>query len=63
MNKSMLEMKKAVRAGYWNLLRYNPGWKRKRNPLSVDSSAPTESYRTSSWAKFVQLLKLGFPEE
>ena len=24
MNKSMLEMKKAVRAGYWNLLRYNP---------------------------------------
>ena len=24
MNKSMLEMRNAVRSGYWNLLRYNP---------------------------------------
>ena len=24
MNKAMLEMKNAVRAGYWNLLRFNP---------------------------------------
>ena len=41
----MLEMKKAVRAGYWDLLRYNPDLvAQKRNPLSVDSAPPTESY-------------------
>ncbi|MDO4546353.1 MAG: 2-oxoacid:acceptor oxidoreductase family protein, partial [Bacillota bacterium] len=46
MNKSMLEMKKAVRAGYWNLLRYNPDLvAQKRNPLSIDSAPPTESYQ------------------
>lgn len=45
MNKAMLEMKKAVRAGYWNLLRYNPELvMQKRNPLIVDSAPPTESY-------------------
>lgn len=45
MNKAMLEMKNAVRAGYWNLLRYNPDLvAQKRNPLSVDSAPPTESY-------------------
>lgn len=45
MNHAMLEMKKAVRAGYWNLLRYNPDLvAQKRNPLSVDSAPPTESY-------------------
>ena len=46
MNKSMLEMKKAVRAGYWNLLRYNPELTADgKNPLSLDSPAPTESYQ------------------
>ena len=45
MNKAMLEMKKAVRAGYWNLLRYNPDMVlQKRNPLSIDSAPPNESY-------------------
>ena len=45
MNKAMLEMKNAVRSGYWNLLRYNPDLiAQKRNPLSVDSAPPTESY-------------------
>ena len=45
MNKAMLEMKEAVRAGYWNLLRYNPAAVvEKKNPLSVDSAPPTESY-------------------
>ncbi len=46
MDKAMLEMKKAVRSGYWNLLRYDP---RKReagvNPLSIDNPKPTEKYR------------------
>ncbi len=64
MNKSMLEMKKAVRAGYWNLLRYNPELEAKgENPLSVDSAAPTESYRDFIMGEVrYNSLKLGFPE-
>ncbi len=46
MNKAMLEMKKAVRAGYWNLLRFNPdNIAEKKNPLSIDSAPPTEKYK------------------
>ncbi|MGX8773706.1 MAG: pyruvate:ferredoxin (flavodoxin) oxidoreductase [Bacillota bacterium] len=46
MNKAMLEMKEAVRAGYWNLFRYNPdAVAAKQNPLSVDSAPPTEDYQ------------------
>ncbi|MBK5252939.1 MAG: pyruvate:ferredoxin (flavodoxin) oxidoreductase [Peptostreptococcaceae bacterium] len=46
MNKSMEEMKKAVRSGYWNLLRFNPELvAEKKNPLTLDSQEPTESYR------------------
>jgi len=45
MNKSMLEMKKAVRSGYWNLMRYNPDLKKAgKNPLSLDSQVPTENF-------------------
>ena len=45
MNKAMLEMKEAVRAGYWNLLRYDPSKVlEKKNPLSVDSAPPTQDY-------------------
>jgi pyruvate-ferredoxin/flavodoxin oxidoreductase len=45
MNKAMLEMKDAVRAGYWNLLRYNPAAiAEKKNPLTVDSAPPTDNY-------------------
>jgi pyruvate-ferredoxin/flavodoxin oxidoreductase len=45
MNKAMLEMKNAVRSGYWNLMRYNPELiLQKKNPLSIDSAPPTESY-------------------
>ncbi len=45
MNKAMVEMKDAVRAGYWNLLRYNPdAIAERKNPLSVDSTPPTESF-------------------
>ena len=45
MNKAMLEMKNAVRCGYWNLLRYNPALAEAgKNPLSIDSAKPTENY-------------------
>ncbi len=64
MNKSMEEMRHAVRSGYWNLIRYNPDLKEKgENPLSIDSGEPTEDYQ-----KFIMgevrynALKLKFPE-
>jgi len=64
MNKAMLEMKKAVRAGYWNLLRFNPDLAAKgENPLSLDSAKPSESYRDFIMGEVrYNSLKLGFPE-
>ncbi|MCQ2551669.1 MAG: pyruvate:ferredoxin (flavodoxin) oxidoreductase, partial [Clostridia bacterium] len=64
MNKAMLEMKKAVRAGYWNLLRYNPALEAEgKNPLSVDSHQPTDSYNDFIMGEVrYNSLKLKFPE-
>ena len=64
MNKSMLEMKNAVRSGYWNLLRYNPALAAEgKNPLSIDSAAPTESYRDFIMGEVrYNSLQLKFPE-
>ncbi len=46
MNRSMVEMKKAVRAGYWNLLRYDPRLAEAgKNPLQIDSAKPNEDYQ------------------
>lgn len=46
MNNAMPEMKKAVKSGYWNLLRYNPDKiAEKENPLSIDSAAPQGGFR------------------
>ncbi len=40
------EMKKAVDCGYWNMFRFNPALKAEgKNPFSMDSKAPTTSYR------------------
>ena len=64
MDKSMQEMKKAVRSGYWNLLRYNPVLKEEgKNPLSIDSAAPTESFRDFIMGEVrYNSLELKFPE-
>jgi pyruvate-ferredoxin/flavodoxin oxidoreductase len=64
MNKAMLEMKKAVRSGYWDLLRYNPALAAEgKNPLSIDSAAPTESYRDFIMGEVrYNSLGLKFPE-
>ena len=64
MNKSMLEMKNAVRSGYWNLLRFNPALAEEgKNPLSIDSAAPSESYRDFIMGEVrYNSLKLKFPE-
>lgn len=46
MSSAQSEEKKAVQAGYWNLFRFNPDLKAEgKNPLIIDSKAPTENYR------------------
>ncbi|MDY3014059.1 MAG: pyruvate:ferredoxin (flavodoxin) oxidoreductase [Evtepia sp.] len=46
MNRSMVEMKKAVRSGYWNLLRFDPRLAAEgKNPLQIDSAKPNEDYK------------------
>lgn len=47
MNKSQLEMKKAVDTGYWQLFRYNPTLAdTEKNPFTLDSKEPTEDYQS-----------------
>ncbi|MBR3394753.1 MAG: pyruvate:ferredoxin (flavodoxin) oxidoreductase [Firmicutes bacterium] len=64
MDKSMAEMRNAVRSGYWNLLRYNPDLEAEgKNPLSIDSGKPLESYRGFLMGEVrYNSLKLKFPE-
>ena len=64
MNKAMLEMKNAVRSGYWNLLRFDPDRAaRGENPLCIDSPAPTESFRDFIMGEVrYNSLQLKFPE-
>ena len=46
MSKAQTEEKNAVAAGYWNMFRFNPQAKAEgKNPLTVDSKAPTAAYR------------------
>ncbi len=46
MGRSMETIKKAVKAGYWHLYRYNPDLKKEsKNPFILDSREPTESFR------------------
>ena len=46
MGRSMETIKKAVKAGYWHLYRYNPDLKKEgKNPFTLDSKEPTDSFR------------------
>ena len=46
MGTAQTEEKKAVEAGYWNMFRYDPRLtKEGKNPFTLDSKAPTASYR------------------
>jgi pyruvate-ferredoxin/flavodoxin oxidoreductase len=46
MGISMTEEKRAVTAGYWNNFRYDPRLADEgKNPFTLDSKAPSESYR------------------
>jgi len=45
MSESLLEEKRAVDSGYWNLWRYNPSLiSQGKNPFILDSSEPTMNY-------------------
>lgn len=64
MNKTQLEMKDAVRSGYWNLMRYNPDVAEAGgNPLFLDSHKPTDNYKDflKGEVRYASL-KLKFPE-
>ena len=46
MGRSMETIKKAVKAGYWHLYRYNPELKKEgKNPFTLDSKEPSESFQ------------------
>ncbi len=65
MNKTQEQEKRAVKAGYWHLYRYNPLLKEEgKNPFILDSKEPTESFRDflMSEVRFASL-KIEFPDE
>jgi len=64
MGKSMAEMKNAVAAGYWNMLRFNPALAAEgKNPLTLDSGDATASYRDFIMGEVrYSSLKLSFPD-
>ena len=60
MQNCQLEMKRAVDAGYWHMFRFNPAAKAEgKNPLTIDSKAPTASYRDfiTSETRYSRLLQ------
>ncbi|MDR1590190.1 MAG: pyruvate:ferredoxin (flavodoxin) oxidoreductase [Oscillospiraceae bacterium] len=64
MGRSMKETKNAVAAGYWNLLRFDPRLSSEgKNPLALDSGAPSASYRDFIMGEVrYSSLALQFPE-
>ena len=64
MGVSQLEEKKAVAAGYWHLLRFDPRKAEEgQNPFTLDSKAPSTSYREfiQSEVRYNSLMR-SFPE-
>ena len=65
MAHAQMEIKRAVACGYWPLYRYNPALADQgKNPLTVDSKDPTESYQDfiKGEVRYASLAKL-FPEK
>ncbi len=63
MAHAQMEIKRAVACGYWPLYRYNPQLAEQgKNPLTVDSKDPTESYQDfiKGEVRYASLAKL-FP--
>ncbi len=65
MGRSMENIKKAVKAGYWHLYRYNPELKKEgKNPFILDSKEPTESFRDFIMGQVrYASLERSFPEQ
>ena len=64
MNHCQDEMKKAVKAGYWNLFSFNPALKAEgKNPFTLTSKAGDGSYQDflNNEARYTRLIK-PFPE-
>ena len=64
MNHSQDEMKKAVKAGYWNLFSFNPALKAEgKNPFTLTSKEGDGSYQDflNNEARYTRLVK-PFPE-
>ena len=64
MNHCQDEMKKAVKAGYWNLFSFNPALKAEgKNPFTLTSKAGDGSYQEflNNEARYTRLIK-PFPE-
>jgi pyruvate-ferredoxin/flavodoxin oxidoreductase len=64
MNHCQDEMKKAVKAGYWNLFSFDPSKKAEgKNPFTLTSKAPDGSYQAflNNEARYTRLIK-PFPE-
>ena len=64
MGKSMTEMKDAVTAGYWNMMRFDPRKATEgKNPMTIDSKEPTASYNDFIMGEVrYSSLTLEFPE-
>ena len=63
--KAMVEEKRAVEAGYWQLYRYNPALVAEgKNPLTIDSKEPTADYKEFLEGEVrYSSLKRSFPEK
>ncbi|WP_017415603.1 pyruvate:ferredoxin (flavodoxin) oxidoreductase [Clostridium tunisiense] len=64
MGCTQLEAKRAVESGYWGMYRFNPDLKEQgKNPFSLDSKAPTASFRDYllGEVRYASLAKM-FPE-
>ncbi|MBR4231855.1 MAG: pyruvate:ferredoxin (flavodoxin) oxidoreductase, partial [Oscillospiraceae bacterium] len=64
MGKSMTEAKRAVEAGYWNLLRFDPRLlEQGKNPLSIDCKEATSDYNEFIMGEVrYSSLPLSFPD-
>ncbi len=65
MGRTIANEEQAVKAGYWHLYRFNPSVKEEgKNPFSLDSKEPTESFRDFILAQVrYSALAKQFPEQ
>lgn len=64
MGRTVANEAAAVKAGYWHLYRFNPDVEAGKNPFTLDSKEPTESFRDfiMGQVRYASLMKQ-FPEQ